>query len=117
MYTVSKLRKFKVVNCPQEKTVARQKKAINDAGATYTYTVYSTVKAGEKGQNGEVWYPNAYGHRAIKEGDIIELGGRMADKAAANPDFEEVKEAPEKKVTKKAKKKYRKNAAVPNNTA
>ena len=33
----------------------------------------------------------AYGHEGLKTGDTIELTGIFAEKAARNPDFEEVK--------------------------
>lgn len=122
MYTVANLRKFRVVRCPQKKIIYKLKTARDDAGTKYTYKEYKEIKAGEKDHRGEVWEPGAYGHRGIKPGDIIELGGRMADKAAANPDFEEikeVKEAPKKKVGRPKKKvgRPRKDAAVSDSPA
>ena len=60
----------------------------------------------KKTVNGELWYPGAYGHRAIKKGDVLEIGGHLADKAANNPDFEEVFEKKaEKKVETPVKRK------------
>lgn len=91
------MRKFKVIKCKQTRTVSEIKKRRDDNGNLVTYTVYSEQKAGEKDKLGDVWYPGAYGHERIKEGDIIELEGYRADKAANNPHFEEVKDAPVKK--------------------
>jgi len=64
---------------------------------------------------GDGWSPGAYGHTNIKEGDILDIDGFLADKAANNPDFEEVFEEPvkvEKPVVKKAKKKAKKKVVL-----
>lgn len=90
------MRKFKVLKCPQVKIVTEMKRIKTEAGfANVSFS--HEIKAGEKDRRGEIWYPGAYGHRAIKEGDILEIGGHLADKAAANPQFEEVKDAPVKR--------------------
>lgn len=39
---------------------------------------------------------SAYGHEGIAVGDVIELEGTSADKAANNPDFKEL-DAPKKR--------------------
>ena len=91
------MRKFRILKCPQEKTISYLKKGRKEDGSVYSYTVYKDLVAGEKDLNGEVWYPGAYGHERVKEGDIIELDGHLAMKAAANPDFEEVTNETEQK--------------------
>lgn len=96
------MRKFKVVKCPQVKQVNEPKSFQTEGGAWVTVKNVREIKAGEKGLNGETWYPGAYGHRAIKNGDVLEIGGHLADKAANNPDFEEVFE---KKVEEPVKRK------------
>ncbi len=95
------MRKFKVLHCKQQMTQRELRHGRTKEGAMYAYEVEHVVKAGEKKLNGEVWYPGAYGHEKIKAGDILELQGRIADKAAANPQFEEVFAEPQ--VTKKKK--------------
>ena len=87
------MRKFKVLKCKQTKMVEERKSFRNGDGTMSAYVSYREVKAGEDG-----WYPGAYGVEKIKEGDIIELEGDLADKCANNPHFEEVFEAPKKKV-------------------
>jgi len=37
---------------------------------------------------------NAYGHKGIKTGDVIELDGRLAEKAKGNEDFKESTKKP-----------------------
>lgn len=91
------MRKFKVVNCKQVRLVSEKKKRRDDNGNLVTYTVFSEQKAGDEDKNGDVWYPGAYGHEKIKVGDILDLEGVRADKAANNPDFEEVFDEPAKR--------------------
>ena len=91
------MRKFEVLRCKQERTLKYYKKGRRDDGSVYSYAVFKTIKAGEKDLAGNVWLPGAYGHEGIKEGDIIELEGHLADKAATNPDLKEIKETPVKK--------------------
>ena len=67
----------------------------NDDGMRYSVPIYYEVKRGEKDPHKkDVWTPGAYGHEDIRVGDVIDLDGHLADKAAMNPDFEEVFEAP-----------------------
>lgn len=93
------MRSFEVLKCPQVKIDQKLMTGKNPDGSRYGYTQYKEVNAGEKCFNGEVWYPGAYGVSPVKPGDVIKLSGHLADKAANNPSFKEVKE--EKKVTKK----------------
>ena len=93
------MRKFRILNCKQERTLKYYKKGRRDDGSVYSFPVFKKIKAGEKDLAGNVWYPGAYGHEKIKEGDIIELEGHLADKAATNPDMEEVKPGRPKKST------------------
>lgn len=83
------MRKFKVLKCKQSRIVYDVKKAKTAEGAVRTYKVYREEQAGENG-----WWPGAYGYEKIKEGDILELEGHLADKAASNPMFEEVFDKP-----------------------
>lgn len=96
------MRKFKVLECKQSRVVGDVKKQTTAEGAVRSYVVYRKEDAGDNG-----WYPGAYGHERIKVGDILEIEGEMADKAARNPMFEEVfesKVAPKKKVGRPKKK-------------
>ena len=43
----------------------------------------------------------SYDGTMIKKGSIVDLDGRLAEKATANPDYELAKKAPAKKPTKK----------------
>ena len=87
------MRKFRVLHCAQKRTVFDIKTRRDDNGNKISYKVYREEQAGEND-----WWPGAYGHEKIKEGDILELEGRIADKAAANPQFEEVFPKAEKPV-------------------
>lgn len=40
---------------------------------------------------------DGYGHEGFSVGDVIALSGDLADKAASNPDFKEIIDAPKKK--------------------
>ena len=86
------MRKFKVLECKQSKLATRRKTRRDDSDNLVTYNVYYEVQAGEEG-----WWPGAYGVEKIKEGDVIELQGHFADKAAKNPAFEEVFDEPVKR--------------------
>lgn len=79
------MRKFKVLQCKQTRIVKEPKKVKTPEGAVRTVWFSREEKAGENG-----WWPGAYGHEKIKEGDILELEGFRAEKAANNPQFEEV---------------------------
>ncbi len=79
------MRKFKVLNCKTEVQVGEIKRYRDNDGNMREIMQYRKVKAGEKGFN-----PSAYGHEGIKVGDVLEIDGHLADKAANNPDFEEV---------------------------
>lgn len=94
------MRYFKVLNCPQSKVIQKHVRFKTDSGMA-SRVEYREVQAGEEG-----WWPGAYGHEKIKEGDVLPLDGRLADKASRNDAFEEVD-----KPVKKAKKKAKKNAA------
>lgn len=84
------MRKFKVLHCKQSKLKRELKHRRDHNDNLVPYEVFREVKAGEEG-----WWPGAYGHEKIKEGDILELEGYRADKAANNPQFEEVFDEPE----------------------
>lgn len=104
------MRKFRVLHCPQTRKVFDIKSRRDKDGNKISYKVWREEQAGENG-----WWPGAYGHEKIKEGDILELEGRRADKAAANPQFEEVFDTPveikEPVVKKKRGRPRKKNAA------
>lgn len=91
------MRKFRVVKCPQTRILKYIKHGKRDDGSVYAYPVFKEIKAGEKDLAGNVWYPGAYGVEGIKEGDVIELDGELARKAASNPALEEVKPGRPKK--------------------
>ena len=86
------MRKFKVLKVVESITRMSIKTGKTKEGTSYSYPVYREVKRGDEG-----WFPGAYGHENIHVGDVIELIGELADKAAANPDFEEVFEEPKRK--------------------
>lgn len=92
------MRRFKVIRCRMKKMVCDIKDSLDKHGHPFSYKAYREVKAGEDG-----WYPGAYGHENIKVGDILDIEGHLADKAAANPDFEEVFDIEEKPTVKKKK--------------
>ena len=94
------MRKFKVLDVKESITKCEMKKRKTADGNWVTFPVYREVKRGEEG-----WYPGAYGHEDIHKGDVIELDGHLADKCAANPQFEEVFDEPEPVKKKVAKKK------------
>ena len=104
------MRKFKVLKCKQTRLKSERRTSRDSNGNLTSYMVYSEEKAGEG------WSPGAYGHEGIKEGDILDIDGVLADKAANNPDFEEVFEEPVKAekpvVKKKAKKKAKKKVVL-----
>ena len=106
------MRKFKVLKCVETITRRSKKIAKKPSGETYAYVVYREVNRGDEG-----WYPGAYGHENIHVGDIIELDGHLADKAARNPDFEEVFEAPKVEVVKKKRRKKKRAKRVKANAA
>lgn len=94
------MRKFKVLNCKTEKIAYKRMSRRDENDNLVWFNQYYTVNAGEQDHKGNTWYPGAYGNENIKVGDIIEVEEHLADKAARNPDFEEVVEevsAPVKK--------------------
>lgn len=86
------MRKFEVLKCQESIQVGTPKVMKSPEGTNYTIIQWRKVSAGEPKNNGELWYPNAYGVEKIKVGDVIEINGGLADKAAKNPDFKEIKE-------------------------
>ena len=95
------MRKFKVLKCKTTVKQPERRTGRDSDGNVYSYVVYC-----EKGEK-EGFFPGAYGVEKIKVGQIIELNAHLAEKAANNPDFEEVflVEAPKKVSKKKSKKK------------
>lgn len=65
---------FQVLKIDTEKTVMKREQFIDSEKNNQTREVYETIQL----------TPGAYGHENIKEGDVLEINGRLAEKAAAN---------------------------------
>lgn len=84
------MRKFKVLKCTQTREIRDLRKVKTGDGVYRTVTFTRTIEAGEEG-----WWPGAYGHEKIKEGDILELDDYFAEKAEKNTEyFQEVFDEP-----------------------
>ena len=67
---------FEVLKVDTEKTIIRREQFRDSEGNNQTREVYETKQL----------TPGAYGHENIKKGDVLELKGHLAAKAAANKD-------------------------------
>ena len=65
---------FEVLDIDMEKTILKREQFRDSEGNNHTREVYETVKI----------TPGAYGHENIKKGDVLEINGYLAKKAAAN---------------------------------
>ena len=65
---------FEVLDIDTEKTILKREQFRDSEGNNQTREVYATVKITS----------GAYGHENIKKGDVLEISGHLAKKAAAN---------------------------------
>ena len=90
-------RKFKVLSLKEKIQRVRFITKKSEDGANVRIPMYYEVERGEPDphRKNAVWLPSAYGHEDISVGDILEIEREdWANKAASNPQFEEVFDEP-----------------------
>ena len=68
---------FEVLDIDTEKTILKREQFRDKEGNNQTREVYETIQL----------TPGAYGHENIKKGDVLEISGYLAKKAAANKQY------------------------------